>query len=218
MQNVKCKEVTFRVCLCIILIFLVSPILVGCLTPFENQLSRASNAYSTQHYSEAISEFTKVIELQPGNASSYYWRGSCYYQTTQYDLAIADFSKAIVLKHKSIDEDYNFRGLCYFAKQEYPLAISDFYKAIEILQNPLYYNNRGLTYQKQSEYDLAISDFSYAIGKASTDSRLYFSRANAYLSTGQNIPAINDFKKIVELSNDASLVQQAKEKLIELTQ
>ena len=46
---------------------------------------------------EAFAEFTRVIELTPGNSLAWYWRGQSYYFAKQFKNAIADFSKVIEL-------------------------------------------------------------------------------------------------------------------------
>ncbi len=58
-------------------------------------LDRA-NAYSAQKkYDLAVSDFSKVIELDPKNADAYNARGNAYLQSDKTDLAIQDINKAI---------------------------------------------------------------------------------------------------------------------------
>lgn len=188
--------------------------ITSCLSPYEDHMKRGAIAMSNGNYDEAITEFTKVMEIAPDNESGYYARASAYYRKGKYDLAINDFTKAIQLNPKRVDPDYNGRGLSYSAKGDYQSAISDFTKAIEIYPNPLYYNNRGLAYHSQKNYDLAIQDFTAAINLAPHDARPYSNRADSYIATGQVSLAIVDLRKVIELSgDDPLLMQSARERL-----
>jgi Flp pilus assembly protein TadD len=48
-------------------------------------------------YTEAISDFTRVIEIDPDNANAYFNRGCCYDSVGELDLAISDYSVALEL-------------------------------------------------------------------------------------------------------------------------
>ncbi len=187
---------------------------ISCFSPYQSHFKNAAEALSKDNYDEAISEFTKAIEINPNNPEGYSWRGSCYYYKAQYDLAINDFNSSINLKDKSINEDYNLRGLSYYSKGDYSSAVSDFTKAIEIYNNPIYYINRGLAYYKTRSYDLSIQDYTLAIKKDSKDPRPYSYRADAYIVSGQTSLAIEDLKNTLVLAkNDPDILQSARDRL-----
>ena len=52
-------------------------------------------------YEKAISDYTKVIELNPEYATAYYYRGICYRKLGEYNKTISDYTEAIEL-----DPDY----------------------------------------------------------------------------------------------------------------
>ena len=79
---------------------------------------------------QAIEDSTKVIELDPTNASAYSDRGRAYEMKGLYDLAIEDFTKAIELKPSTIT--YFWRGGTYKAKGQDDLANADFAEAFRI--------------------------------------------------------------------------------------
>jgi Flp pilus assembly protein TadD len=107
-------------------------------------LNRAMAYNKLDQYDNAISDFTKVIELKP-DALTYFYRGLVYNELKQYGNAISDFTKAIQLKPDPLT--YNNRGIAYYWLKQYNYAISDFTDAIQLKQDPLYYRNRASAYQ-----------------------------------------------------------------------
>ena len=126
-----------------------------------------ATAYYTQgsqylergQHNQAITSFTKAIELNPEYAEAYNDRGFAYLQKGQFDQAISDYTKAIELNPRSAEAYYN-RGLAYGQdKGHYDQAISDYTKAVEL--NPRFaeaYNNRGVACYFKGEYDKAWDD------------------------------------------------------------
>ncbi len=115
-------------------------------------------------YDQAISVFSKALEIDPKHAIVYNNRGIAYSMKGEYDLAISDFSKAVEISPRYA-EAYKNRGLAYDRKGKYNNeAISDFSKALEISPNyALAYILRGSIYVKKSRYDQAIADFTKAL-------------------------------------------------------
>lgn len=101
---------------------------------------------------QAISNYTKSIELNPnGGVGAYYNRGVIYYRQGNYSQAIADYTKAIEIK-PNLAGAYNSRGVIYKKQGNFAQAISDFNKAIEI--NPNFanaYANRGSVYDDKED-------------------------------------------------------------------
>ena len=60
-------------------------------------------------YGQAISDYTKVIELKPDHTEAYTWRGIDLGELTYYQQAIDDFDKAIELEPEN-GKLYFFRG------------------------------------------------------------------------------------------------------------
>jgi len=97
-------------------------------------------------YEQAINEFTRAIEINPGYADIYNKRGLSYYNQEKYDQALRDYNKAIEINPRYTDA-FNNRGIVYYQQEQYDQAISNYTKAIEI--NPKYakaYHNRGLVF------------------------------------------------------------------------
>lgn len=172
-------------------------------------------------FENAIAEYSKAIELNPGAIKSYYNRGLDYKEcgdihfdrekykaaTDAYNKAKDDFSQVIdqQLNNSNMLADalYN-RGMLYYQDRKNDQAIADFSKAIELPpDNPEIslelYLQRGDTYTKMGKTDLAIADFSTAIKLAPDNPEAYYLRAQAYEDKGENALALADYEKVLEL-------------------
>jgi tetratricopeptide (TPR) repeat protein len=72
-------------------------------------------------YDRAITDYTKAIEINPGDALAYYNRGNAYQGKGQYERAISDYNKAIELNPKFAEAYVNLGG-AYLGKGLYDQA------------------------------------------------------------------------------------------------
>jgi tetratricopeptide (TPR) repeat protein len=148
---------------------------------------------------EAISNYTKALEINPRDAEAYYNRGIAYDNKGQYDQAISDYTKALEINPRDAEAYYN-RGIVYNRKSQYDEAISDFSKALKI--DPRHagaYYNRGIAYNKKVQYDQAVSDFNKALEINPRFAEAYRSRGSTYDDKGQYDDAISDYNKALEI-------------------
>ena len=81
-------------------IFFILTIFIGCAATQETKEDAEAyynqgNAYEKKgQYNEAISDYTKAIEINPMYADAYYTRGVVYYYKKDYEKALDDFYKA----------------------------------------------------------------------------------------------------------------------------
>ena len=133
----------------------------------QGYLQRGIKAYQEGKLGDAITCYTRIIELNPADismiAAAYHNRGFIYDDIDRFEEAIADYTKAIELNPNNAYVYYN-RGLVYGKEREFEDAIADYTKAIEL--NPNYthvYNNRGRAYINKGDYNRAITDFNCVI-------------------------------------------------------
>lgn len=151
-------------------------------------------------YDKAISNYGKVIEMNPKFYQAYNTRGGVYYKKGQYDQAISDFNVAIEINSDYAEAYFN-RGIVYNEKSIYDKAISDFTKALEINENyAKAYSSRGITYFNKAKYDQAISDFKKAIEINPSDAKSYYNRGNVYSEKGLYDQAISDFNEAIDIN------------------
>lgn len=171
----------------------------------ENYYERGDAYYKKGQYDEAVSDFTKALEINPKFAEAHYYRGIAYDKMGLYDEAISDYNKALEINPKYALA-YYARGFVYNQyKGQHDQAISDYSKALEI--NPRFvwaYVSRGICYSKKGQYDEGISDFSKALEINPRDILAYRNRGAAYHDKGQDDEAIFDYNKALEINpNDA---------------
>ena len=124
---------------------------------------------------------TRLIELEPNNATGYENRAFVYMARGDQGRAIADYTKAIEINPNNPDA-YNRRGSSYSFKGDNQRAIADFDRVIAL--NPNYapgYFNRGSVYENMGDKQRAIADYqmSLKINPGSTSARKALSRLGA---------------------------------------
>ena len=90
--------------------------------------SASAQQKQSEPYDQAISEYTKAIELNPNSAEAYYHRGFTYGEKGQYDQAISDYNKTLEINPRYAEAYYN-RGVAYCFKREYEKSWEDVKKA-----------------------------------------------------------------------------------------
>ncbi|MCX6287023.1 MAG: tetratricopeptide repeat protein [Bacteroidetes bacterium] len=157
-------------------------------------------AYTKQgKWNDAITDFTKVIEMDPQYSWGYSDRGVAYQNTSQWEKSLDDFSKAIAL-NKNDSDAFLSRGVSYGVLRNYRMAIEDFSKTIELTpKNSKAYSNRGLTYMNLGFVDSAIKDYSKAIELNRGYRDAFVNRSIAYSKINQLDKAISDCSAAIEL-------------------
>ena len=125
----------------------------------EYSYSNRGAAYANKkQYDEAISDYSRAIELNPGYATAYYNRAIAYANKRLYGKAISDFSRVVEL-NPGDSAAYTGRATAYANRKQYDPAISDYTKAIEL--NPddyTAYYNRSMVYADEKQYGPAVAD------------------------------------------------------------
>ena len=165
----------------------------------SDYIRRGNRAYDEGRRQDALSEYSKAIELDSNCAAAYYNRGIVYGNLGQHENAIKDYDKAIELDPNYVNAYYN-RGNVYENLGQHENAIKDYDKAIELYSNDaVAYNNRGAGYEKLKKYEKAIEDYTRAIQLNPEYKNAYLNRAGAYSAIGEEALAEADRKKAEEL-------------------
>lgn len=84
--------------------------------------------------------------------------------------------------------------------QKFELAVQCYSKAIQIYnKDPAYFCNRALCYLKLNQFKECVDDCTIAITMDPKLNKAYYRRMQSYESLGENILAIKDCQKVMEL-------------------
>ncbi len=161
---------------------------------------RGNEYYEKGLYDEAITDYTKALEINPNHTSALFYRGTTYLKRSRYDEAIADYTKALEIKPNH-SMALNNRAAAYDDKKMYDEAIVDYTKALEI--DPDYadaWNNRGVSYNNKGLYDKAIADYTKALKIDPNHVSAWYNRGLAYKKKKLYDKAIADYTKALEIN------------------
>ena len=163
--------------------------------------TRGAAFAKTGHFSEAIADFTKAIQLQPDFAAAMTNRALAYRQTNRNDAALADFNRAIAA-NPSYGPAYLGRGNLERAQGSFDQALADLDQAIRFApESAEALHARGLIRQRQGNHQAAISDFGAAIDRNPFAAPPYQARGQSYLALGQYQMALDDFNAALNVDN-----------------
>ena len=129
------------------------PILFSCASNHLAKSKQAEEYFNsgTEHlqqgeYDQAISGYSKALELNPRYTEAYLNRGIAYRIKGQHDQAVSDYGMVLQIDPKDARAFCN-RGNIFTEKGQYDKAISDYNKALEInSKDAQVFYNRGVAY------------------------------------------------------------------------
>ena len=156
-------------------------------------------------FDQAITDFTKALELKDNYAEAYCERGIAYSVKDDLNRAIADFTKALELKDYYA-EAYHNRGVAYSLKDDLDQAITDFTEALKIDPDDAEtHRGCGIAWSKKGDHERAIAYFNESIRLRSENSMMYVDRGITYDEKGDYDLAIADFSKAINLDRTNTL-------------
>ena len=160
---------------------------------------RGRNYYEQEAFEQAAADFSRLIELYPKDADSFFWRARSYQNLDKTEQAMKDFDRAIELQPDEGDSFF-WRGLGYHKQEKHEAAVADFSRAIELQpEDSTNFFWRGVNFHAQRAYELAISDFNTAIDLQPDDGNYYRWRGISYRVQGAHEQAMADFNRAIEL-------------------
>ena len=179
---------------------LPEPTLVAALTARGEGYRRADRD------DEALDDFSRAIELDPGSVRALLSRAETYRLTRQGDHALDDFGRAVELDPRSPRAIIS-RGETYYLMERYDEALDDFSRAIEISPGWAWaVIDRGETYRVMGRYDDALADFNRAIQLDPSSVWALINRAETFHLVKQYDDALADLNRALELTPGSSSV------------
>ena len=153
-----------------------------------------------QKLPQALSDFSKAINIKPDYVLAYNGRANVYQRGNDFLKAYKDYSSALQ-QGKNEYITLNNRGKLHFAAGKHQEALQDFSAAIKVKPAAANsYNNRGNVYFKRQEYDKAIEAYQKAL---SIQAHNFLAQANlgaAYLQQQKYEPALAHLNRAIELN------------------
>lgn len=167
------------------------------------------NHLNEGRFEDAISDFTKAMELHQKNAEYYFYRGNAHRNLGNLYQARRNYKQVIKMNPEHFGAYTNLAltyvqadfGLIYAsARSQYDMAKQNYEKAVEI--NPQYvipHYNLGNIHSANGFYTLAIQNYSKAIEIEPNYAPAYHNRGSSHLALGNLDLALADYNKAIEI-------------------
>lgn len=166
-------------------------------------LSRGFYYFHQSRFAQALSDYGKMIEIDPNYPTAYRNRALVYIAEGKFTQAIVEFSRAIMIKKPTLPKNadlYGMRGSLYDQLGSHIQAISDYTHGIEMYPHwPEAYLKRGISYFEMGKFSQAIADFSKAIELNPDYAEAYNNRSFIYFQLKEYDHAWADVDKAEEL-------------------
>jgi len=160
---------------------------------------RGQSHKTAGRYEEALTDFTRAIEVAPNLTWAIADRGETYQLMRRYEEALTDLTRAVDL-NPHLTSAITDRGETYRLMERYEEAVADLNRAIEI--NPGYafaIRSRGETYRQMKRYEEALTDLNRAIEINPGYTSGIRSRGETYRLMGRYEEALTDFSRAIEI-------------------
>jgi predicted O-linked N-acetylglucosamine transferase (SPINDLY family) len=149
-------------------------------------------------FSNAITNFKKVIEIRPELYQSYYNIAYAYVKLFLFDEALIYIKKYFEYDLKNCDA-YNILGIIFLEKNMLDEAIYNFNRCIELrIDFVKAYNSLGLAFYKKKDFNKSIFFFETGLKFDPNFNILYFNLAESYAENNEYMQAIKNVKIFLE--------------------
>jgi tetratricopeptide (TPR) repeat protein len=171
----------------------------------HNQLVLAAIYKGLAEYTQALAIYDRSITSDPKNPRNYFNRGNLLAKINRYPAALSDYNRAISIAPNDAAY-YASRSSIYEKLNREPESLADLSRQIDILTRSndakslaSAYTSRSLKYFIAGNYAPALIDCNRAIDLNRTYGIAYHLRAGIYSRVGNNLVAIANETKYIEL-------------------
>ncbi len=162
-------------------------------------LNRAEAKHAAGDLSGALADYTRCLDLEPGQVMATANRGSVRFELGDPKTAIDDYTRAIGLQADYV-KAWNLRGLARERLGDREGARADYDEALRIQPSyPLARSNRGFLRRNQGDLDGALEDAETALRADPSSGPAYILRASVFRARGRLDAAMSDLDRAVLL-------------------
>jgi Flp pilus assembly protein TadD len=166
------------------------------------QLERASLLVDAGKDDDALAELDKAAAAGPESLRAVKLRALIYFRTKQYDNAVPVLVEAIALAPQDPDLAAEL-GHAYLEKKDYPNAVNALVVAIKVNPQSIDVLKDLVTAEYLNKnYPAALHGLDILAQKETPPLGSWFVRATCYDKLGQVQPALDAYKKFLELNKD----------------
>jgi superkiller protein 3 len=170
---------------------------------------KGKKQFDLHHYQSSFNFLRQALEIDPTYAQAYFGLGYLYARFDMNDAAVRMYEMALRFDPNHIDAMNNL-GMMYFHAGNYDDAVELFQKAIAMGDSADSEYNLGSVYLEKSQYDSAMQAFQRAVSLRPNDAAIYNNMALTDEKLGKKQDAIDSWNKVLQYSDNADLLQQAK--------
>jgi tetratricopeptide (TPR) repeat protein len=169
-------------------------------------ICRGYALFKVHKSAEAVTDFGKAAEINPGDYQCYEYRAAAYEALKRYRKAIADYRLAIGKAPNNIQLKTKLNqelALCYLSFGEMEAAAATFSNAITLSPtNSMLYVGRAMADLHLSLLDKCVADASEGISLDPHNATAFHVRARAYAALSKSALSGNDEAYARRLYND----------------
>ncbi len=157
-------------------------------------LEKGEEYFHQGRFAEAIAEYKRAVESDPGFAKAHIFLGDAYFQAGNFREAIVHYDEAIKLDPGRA-EAYSWKGDALAAQSSFTEAIKSYKQALQI----------------RPAYKIASKSLSILINKTTFNDagQGSWEKAQTYLKEMKYTSALEELEKVRQLSPNCPLVAQA---------
>lgn len=165
--------------------------------------------YDLHHYQTSFINLRKALEIDPTYAQAYFGLGYLYARFEMNDAAVRMYEMALRFDPSHVDSMNNL-AMMYFHSGNYDDALELMQKVVATGDNADSEYNLGSIYLEKNQPDDAIQAFTKAVSLRPNDASIFNNMALTYEKLGKKQEAMDSWNKVLQYSDNADLLQQAK--------
>jgi len=179
---------------------------------YENPASfyqKGKKQFDLHHYQSSFTYLRQALEVDPTYAEAYFGLGYLYARFDMNDAAVRMYEMALRFDPNHMDSMNNL-AMMYFHAGNYDDALELIQKAISVNDNADCEYNLGSIYLEKNQPEDALQAFLKAVAMRPNDASIFNNMALTYEKLGKKQEAADAWNKVLQYSDNADLLQQAK--------